>query len=93
MALGAEPRWLERRAADTQAALVRGVFGAPGINPAQRAALTTLMTEVNALPAWGELLATRGWDNAFLPGADFDRFLAADIAATETVLKELGLAG
>ena len=29
MALGAEPRWLERRLADTQAALDRGVFGAP----------------------------------------------------------------
>jgi 2-hydroxychromene-2-carboxylate isomerase len=29
MALGAEPRWLERRAADTRAALDRGVFGAP----------------------------------------------------------------
>ena len=29
LALGAEPRWLERRAADTQAALARGVFGAP----------------------------------------------------------------
>jgi 2-hydroxychromene-2-carboxylate isomerase len=29
MRLGAEPRWAERRAADTQAALARGVFGAP----------------------------------------------------------------
>lgn len=29
MALGAEPRWTERKAADTQAALARGVFGAP----------------------------------------------------------------
>jgi 2-hydroxychromene-2-carboxylate isomerase len=27
--LGAEPRWAERREADTQAALSRGVFGAP----------------------------------------------------------------
>ncbi len=27
--LGAEPRWAERRTADTQAALARGVFGAP----------------------------------------------------------------
>jgi carboxymethylenebutenolidase len=27
--LGAEPRWAERRVADTQAALDRGVFGAP----------------------------------------------------------------
>ena len=29
MQMGAEPRWTERRAADTQAALARGVFGAP----------------------------------------------------------------
>lgn len=28
-ALGAEPRWAERRVADTEAALARGVFGAP----------------------------------------------------------------
>lgn len=29
LALGADPRWAERRMADTQAALERGVFGAP----------------------------------------------------------------
>ncbi len=29
MKLGAEPRWAERRDADTKAALARGVFGAP----------------------------------------------------------------
>jgi len=29
MQLGAEPRWTERRNADTQTALARGVFGAP----------------------------------------------------------------
>ena len=29
MKLGAEPRWAERRAEDTKAALARGVFGAP----------------------------------------------------------------
>jgi carboxymethylenebutenolidase len=29
MRLGADPRWAERRAADTKAALDRGVFGAP----------------------------------------------------------------
>jgi putative tricarboxylic transport membrane protein len=84
---------LRESGVDVVTANWRGVFGAPGINPAQRAALVALMTELNALPAWGELLTTRGWDNAFLPGAEFDRFLAADTAATEAVLKELGLAG
>lgn len=71
----------------------RGVFAAPGINASQRAALTALITEINGLPAWRELLATRGWENAFLAGAEFERALAADIAATEVVLKDLGLAG
>ena len=84
---------LREAGVDVVTANWRGVFGAPGINPAQRAALTALMTELVALPAWVELLATRGWDNAFLAGADFERFLAADIVATEIVLKELGLAG
>ncbi|MBS7792411.1 tripartite tricarboxylate transporter substrate binding protein [Roseococcus sp. SDR] len=84
---------LKESGVDVVTANWRGVFGAPGINANQRAALVNLMTELNALPAWRELLTTRGWDNAFLPGAEFERFLAADIAATETVLKELGLAG
>lgn len=84
---------LKESGVDVVTANWRGVFAAPGINASQRAALTALMTEINALPAWAELVATRGWDNAFLAGAEFERYLAADIAATETVLKELGLAG
>lgn len=84
---------LKEAGVDVVTANWRGVFAAPGINANQRAALTALITEINGLPAWRELVATRGWDNAYLSGADFDRFLAADIAATETVLKELGLAG
>ncbi|MCU0888409.1 MAG: tripartite tricarboxylate transporter substrate-binding protein [Rubritepida sp.] len=70
----------------------RGVFGAPGINANQRAALVGLMTAVHETPAWRELLTTRGWDDAFLPAPAFDQFITADTAATEAVLKELGLA-
>jgi len=71
----------------------RGVFGAPAINANQKAALTSFVTDLVALQAWKDLLETRGWDNAFLAGPEFERFLAADIQATEVVLKELGLAG
>lgn len=84
---------LKESGVDVVTANWRGVFAAPGINASQRAALTALITELQALPAWRELLATRGWENAYLSGADFDRFLAADIVATEAVLKDLGLAG
>lgn len=70
----------------------RGVFAPPGIRPEARATLTQFVTELHGLPAWRELLATRGWDDAFLAGAEFERYLAADTAATETILKDLGLA-
>lgn len=84
---------LKESGVDVVIANWRGVFGAPGINANQKAALTGYITALVELPAWKELLETRGWDNAFLAGPEFERFLAADIAATETVLKELGLAG
>lgn len=70
----------------------RGVFAAPGIRPEARRALVTLMTELHALPAWGRLLAERGWDDAFLTGPALEAFLERDRAQTEAVLKELGLA-
>jgi len=70
----------------------RGVFGAPGINANARAGLTTLITEMHALPAWRALLEQRGWEDAFMTGEAFDRFIAQDIRDTETVLKEIGLA-
>ncbi|MBY0338913.1 MAG: tripartite tricarboxylate transporter substrate binding protein [Acetobacteraceae bacterium] len=83
---------LRESGVDVVTANWRGVFGAPGINANQRAALTSLMTDLARLPAWRELLETRGWDNAYLSGAEFERFVQADTAATEGVLKELGLA-
>lgn len=70
----------------------RGVFGAPGIQPAARAKLVETMTAMHASEAWKALLAERGWDDAFRTGAEFDTFLQRDRTATEGVLKELGLA-
>jgi tripartite-type tricarboxylate transporter receptor subunit TctC len=70
----------------------RGVFAPPGIRPDAREALVKLMTEIHALPAWKEILETRGWDDAFLTGDAFAQFLEKDRAQTEAVLKEVGLA-
>jgi 2-hydroxychromene-2-carboxylate isomerase len=36
IALGSDPKWAEQRRADTQAALARGVFGAPATSSAMR---------------------------------------------------------
>jgi putative tricarboxylic transport membrane protein len=70
----------------------RGVFAPPGVRPEAREKLVALMTELHALPAWTELLKTRDWTDAFLTGEAFSAFLAEDLAKTEAVLKEVGLA-
>ncbi len=70
----------------------RGVFAPPGLRPDAREKLIRLMTEIHALPAWKEMLKTRGWDDAFLTGDAFAQFLEKDRAQMEAVLKEIGLA-
>jgi putative tricarboxylic transport membrane protein len=84
---------LKESGLDVVTANWRGVFAAPGISAAQRSALTDLMTAVHATPAWREMLTTRGWDDAFMTGDTFAQYLTRDIAATEGVLRDLGLAG
>jgi putative tricarboxylic transport membrane protein len=83
---------LKESGIDVVTANWRGVFAPPGIRPDARERLVALMTEVHALPAWKELLRQREWADAFLTGAAFEEFLRRDTAATETVLKEIGLA-
>jgi putative tricarboxylic transport membrane protein len=82
---------LKESGIDVALANWRGVFAAPGITATQRQALVDLMTAVHGSEAWKRILADRGWDDAFLTGAEFDRFLESDRADNETVLRDLGL--
>ncbi|MFH5923206.1 tripartite tricarboxylate transporter substrate binding protein [Roseomonas xinghualingensis] len=70
----------------------RGLFAPPGISADVRAKHVAFAKELNALPAWNELLQTRGWDNAFMEGTEFEAFLKRDHDATVEVLKDIGLA-
>ncbi|MFK8254136.1 tripartite tricarboxylate transporter substrate binding protein [Ancylobacter terrae] len=70
----------------------RMVAAAPGLTPAQKLAVTEAMTRMVQSEDWKKTLAAKGWQDTFLAGEAFDRFLAAEIAQTETVLKDLGLA-
>lgn len=77
---------------NVSAANWRGVFGAPGINAAQKAALVDMVTKMHATKGWAETLEKRKWTDAFVAGAAFEAQIKKNIAETETVLKELGLA-
>jgi len=70
----------------------RGLFAPPGITPAVRETHARFATDLHALPAWKQLLETRGWEDAFMEGGAFEAFLARDAEATTAVLKEIGLA-
>jgi putative tricarboxylic transport membrane protein len=69
----------------------RGVFAPPGISADQRTALINLMTQIHASAAWKQELETRKWTDVFLAGDAFGRDIEANIAATEGVMKDLGL--
>jgi putative tricarboxylic transport membrane protein len=69
----------------------RMVAAAPGITPEQKAAITADVKALATSATWKTALETKGWVDTYLDGEAFDAQLAADIAATETILKDIGL--
>lgn len=69
----------------------RMVAAAPGITDEQKAAITADIEKMVKSAGWQEQLATKGWSDTWLAGAEFEAQLAADTAATEQVLKSIGL--
>lgn len=69
----------------------RMVAAAPGITDEQKAAITADVKAMAESASWQTALETKGWVDTYLDGADFEAQLAADIAATETILKDIGL--
>lgn len=69
----------------------RMVAAAPGITDEQKAAITADIKTMAESATWQTALETKGWVDTYLDGEAFDAQLAADIAATETILKDIGL--
>jgi putative tricarboxylic transport membrane protein len=69
----------------------RGVYGAPGITPEQRAALTDLIVKVSKSKGWGEALEKNGWTPALLTGKAFDDFVDNDFASLRGIMHLSGM--
>ncbi|MDH4450170.1 MAG: tripartite tricarboxylate transporter substrate-binding protein [Rhodoferax sp.] len=69
----------------------RGVYGAPGITAAQRAALTELIVKVTKSKGWTEALQKNGWTPALLTGKAFDDFVDADFASLRGIMHLSGM--
>ncbi|MBX3608077.1 MAG: tripartite tricarboxylate transporter substrate binding protein [Piscinibacter sp.] len=69
----------------------RGVYGASGITPAQRKALTDMVTKATKTKAWAEALEKNGWTPAFMAGPEFDAFVDNEFASLRAVMAKSGM--
>jgi putative tricarboxylic transport membrane protein len=69
----------------------RGVWAAPGLSAEQTATITADVEKMVNSDSWQATLATKGWNNTWLPGDAFKTQLAAEIEATTAILKDIGL--
>ncbi|HEY0570048.1 MAG TPA: tripartite tricarboxylate transporter substrate binding protein [Enterovirga sp.] len=68
----------------------RGVVAKPGIAPADRIALTELVTDLVSSGSWKEIIESRGWEPAFLPSQEFKAFIRAENDRVRGALKATG---
>jgi putative tricarboxylic transport membrane protein len=69
----------------------RGVFAAPGITAAQRDALGAAVARAAQSPGWKESLEKFGWDDAYLAGDAYRRFVEEDTRRIDGIIASLGL--
>jgi putative tricarboxylic transport membrane protein len=69
----------------------RSVVAPPGITPEQRKTLTETLDKLAKSKEWTEILKQKGWDDAYLSGDAFAKFLAQEQTRTKEVLTSIGL--
>lgn len=70
----------------------RGVFGAPGITPAQRDALVGIIRRMVDSDAWKAELQRNDWVSLPIYGDDYTRYVQSEFTRIEGILKDIGLA-
>jgi putative tricarboxylic transport membrane protein len=69
----------------------RMVAAGPGLSAEQTAAITADVEKMVNSASWKATLESKGWINTWLAGDAFAAALESEIAATEGILKEIGL--
>ncbi len=69
----------------------RGVYGAAGITPAQRDALTEMVVKATKSKAWAEAVEKNAWTPALLTGKAFDEFVDRDFAGLRAIMVKSGM--
>jgi putative tricarboxylic transport membrane protein len=69
----------------------RGVYGAPGITPEQRKALTELVQKAIDSKSWAEALEKNNWTPAVMVGKEFEDFVDREFASLRATMVKAGM--
>jgi putative tricarboxylic transport membrane protein len=69
----------------------RSVVAAPGISADDKKKLADAVDKMVKSDAWKEVLKQKGWDDAYMSGDEFAKFLKAEQARVTEVMKTIGL--
>ena len=69
----------------------RGVYGAPGITPAQRKDLIDMIVKATKSATWQEALKKNDWTPALLTGAEFEKFVDDEFASLRATMVKSGI--
>ena len=82
---------LKEQGIDVEIGNWRGVYGAPGITPAQRDALTDMVVKATKSKAWQDALVKNNWMPALLTGKAFDEFVDRDFSSLRATMVRAGM--
>jgi len=82
---------LKEQGIDVEIGNWRGVYGAPGITPEQRKALTDLVLAALKTPAWSEAVKKNDWTPAVLSGDAFAKFVDEEFASLRATMIKSGM--
>jgi putative tricarboxylic transport membrane protein len=82
---------LKEQGVDVELANWRGVFGAPGITKAQRDDLVKAVEKAVKSKEWQEALKRQEWEDFYLPGDEYAKYIAAENKRIGAILNDLAL--
>lgn len=82
---------LKEQGIDVEIGNWRGVYGAPGISPEQRKALTDMLIKAVKSKAWAEAMEKNAWTPALMTGKEFDDFVDREFASLRATMVKAGM--
>lgn len=74
----------------TDYVMLRGIFAAPGITPDQVKYYVDLMNKIRATPDWKEYMEKGAFNQTFMTGPDFNKWLASAEEMHRSLMQEAG---